>query len=105
MDAMMSKYTDLMTRHEHTENENKRLTNEVAGYKGKIKDLTYDINHLEKHVEASQQSETKHTELTFELEKKVEYMDKKYLILRKYCAKKIKSCKCTTTNLSRKHKL
>ena len=105
MDGIMSKYTDLQTQYEHVENENKRLKDEIVGYKGRIQDLTSDINHLEKHVEATQQNETKHTELAFDFEKKVEFMEKKYLILRKYCVKKIKSCKCTTTNLSRKHKL
>ena len=104
MDGIMSKYTDLQTQYEHVENENKRLTNEVVGHKGRIQDLTSDINHLEKHVEATQRNETKHTELAFDLEK-VEFMEKKILDLEKYCAKKIKSCKCTTTSLSRKHKL
>ena len=88
MDGIMSKYTDLQTQYEHVENENKRLKDEIVGYKGRIQDLTSDINHLEKHVEATQQNETKHTELAFDFEKKVEFMEKKYLILRKLLREK-----------------
>ena len=88
MDGIMSKYTDLQTQYEHVENENKRLKDEVVGYKGRIQDLTSDINHLEKHVEATQQNQTKQTEFAFDLEKKVEFMEKKILDLEKILREK-----------------